>query len=155
MKGVDYLILGNHNMGNPHNAQEWNGANVNLSMYCEQLVDGIKSGLFSMIAHPDFIFRYYPHWDNDCIEITNAIIKESIKHNIPLEFNLNGLANKRTSMDYPADEFWKLVSCSNAKVIIEADAHQIETLNYPIHERSLKLIKEWNLQKNIIDKLDI
>jgi histidinol-phosphatase (PHP family) len=22
MKGVDYLILGNHNMGNPHNAQE-------------------------------------------------------------------------------------------------------------------------------------
>jgi histidinol-phosphatase (PHP family) len=155
MKGVDYMILGNHNMGNPHNAKEWNGSNVNLNMYCEQLIDGMYSKIFSMIAHPDFIFRYYPQWDEDCIKITKKIIDASIKTKIPLGFNLNGLANKRTSMDYPADEFWKLVSQSNAKVIIEADAHQIETLNKFIVDRGIKLIKEWHLTKNVIEKLDI
>lgn len=155
MKGVDYLILGNHNKGNPHNAQEWNGSNVDLFMYCEQLIDGLESGLFLMVAHPDFIFRYYPNWDNDCAIITQKIIDTSIKYNAPLGFNLNGLANKRTNMDYPADEFWKIVAKSKAKVIIETDAHQIETLNEPIYIRGLKQIEEWKLQKNIIDKLDI
>lgn len=155
MKGVDYLILGNHNMGNPHNAQEWNVANVNLQMYCEQLIDGIKSELFAMIAHPDFIFRYYPTWDHHCIDISNKMIQQAIQSNIPFEFNLNGLANKRTSMDYPNDEFWKIVSKAPLKVLIQADAHQIEAMNKTIYERGIKLIKEWGLQKNIIDKLNL
>lgn len=154
-RGVDYLILGNHNMGNPHNAQEWNNSNVNLKIYCQQTIDAINSGLFLMIAHPDFIFRYYPSWDEKCIEISKIIIDEVIKHNIPIGFNLNGLISKRTSMDYPTNEFWKLVSKTNAKVIIEADAHQIETLNEPIYQQGLKLINECNLQKNLIDKLEI
>jgi histidinol-phosphatase (PHP family) len=59
-KGIDYMILGNHNEGDPHLAKEWNAQRVNLKQYGIQLVDGIKSGLFSAVAHPDYIFRYYP-----------------------------------------------------------------------------------------------
>jgi hypothetical protein len=28
-------------------------------VYAEQMIDAVKSGLFSAIAHPDIIYRYY------------------------------------------------------------------------------------------------
>ena len=155
IKGVDYMIHGNHNMGNPHNAKEWNGLNVNLQIYAEQLIDAIKSKIFSMVAHPDLIFRYYPSWNSDCVRISREIIKAAIQYDMPLEFNLNGLANKRTSMDYPAEEFWKIVATTKVKVIVQADAHQIELLNKIIADCGFRLIKEWHLQKNLINDLKI
>jgi histidinol phosphatase-like PHP family hydrolase len=52
-KGIDYMILGNHNMGNPNKAIEFNMQHADLEKYGKQLKDACASGLFSCIAHPD------------------------------------------------------------------------------------------------------
>jgi histidinol-phosphatase (PHP family) len=57
---VDYLILGNHNIGNPHRAKDLKNIKfLNLDLYGEQLEDACKSGLFSAIAHPDYVYTFY------------------------------------------------------------------------------------------------
>jgi histidinol-phosphatase (PHP family) len=57
---VDYLILGNHNIGNPHKSKDLKSTKlINLDLYGEQLEDACKSGLFSAIAHPDYVYTFY------------------------------------------------------------------------------------------------
>jgi histidinol-phosphatase (PHP family) len=57
---VDYMILGNHNIGNPHKSRDLKVVKLlNLDKYGEQLEDACDSGLFSAIAHPDYIYNFY------------------------------------------------------------------------------------------------
>jgi histidinol-phosphatase (PHP family) len=57
---VDYLILGNHNIGNPHKSIDLKKIKLNdLDLYGDQLRDACKSGLFSAIAHPDYVYTFY------------------------------------------------------------------------------------------------
>lgn len=151
--GIDYLILGNHNMGNPHNAQEWNKNNVIVSGYTKQLIDAVKSGLFSLIAHPDWIYRHRQKWEQDDIVCAKQIIQSSIDYNIPIEFNLNGLFSKKTIHDYPNENFWNMVAKTNAKVIISADAHTASALENDLYQKGLKLAKACGLEKNLIETI--
>jgi histidinol-phosphatase (PHP family) len=103
---VDYLILGNHNIGNPHQSKDLKNIRLlNLDLYGEQLEDACKSGLFSAIAHPDYVYTFYHSWDTDAIRLANLMIDCSLKYNIPLGFNINGLLTKKSKMDYPNDYF--------------------------------------------------
>jgi histidinol-phosphatase (PHP family) len=57
---VEYMILGNHNLGNPHLSKDLKGLSAfDLEQYGEQLEDACKSGLFSAIAHPDYAYSFY------------------------------------------------------------------------------------------------
>jgi histidinol-phosphatase (PHP family) len=57
---VDYMILGNHNLGNPHLSKDLKSLSAfDLDQYGEQLEDACKSGLFSAIAHPDYAYSFY------------------------------------------------------------------------------------------------
>jgi histidinol-phosphatase (PHP family) len=57
---VDYMILGNHNIGNPHLSKDLKSLSAfDLEQYGEQLEDACKSGLFSAIAHPDYAYSFY------------------------------------------------------------------------------------------------
>jgi histidinol-phosphatase (PHP family) len=57
---VDYMILGNHNLGNPHLAKDIKSIKLlDLEQYGRQLKDACESGLFSAIAHPDYVYHYY------------------------------------------------------------------------------------------------
>lgn len=56
---VDYMILGNHNLGNPHDLLDLRRADkIDLNLHLQQFIDGMKSGLFSAVAHPDYVFNY-------------------------------------------------------------------------------------------------
>jgi hypothetical protein len=60
--------------------------------------------------------------------LTQQIITLSIKYQVPLGFNANGIHQIRNDFNYPSRLFWHEVAQSNAQVIIEADAHDIATL---------------------------
>lgn len=153
---VDYMILGNHNIGNPHKSRDLKTIKkINLDQYGEQLEDACKSGLFSAIAHPDYVYNFYHSWDEDAIYLANFIIDCSLKYNIPLGFNINGLLTKKNKMNYPNDYFWELVSNTKCKVLIEADSHDIKTMSKAVIQKTFKLIKKWYLQKNLISKLNL
>lgn len=154
-KGIDYMILGNHNMGNPNDCKDWNVNRVDVEQYGIQLEAAAKSGLFSYVAHPDIIYRYYLKWDDKSIKLAKKIITLSIKYDFPLGFNLNGLRMKVVDFDYPCDMFWKMVAKSKAKVIVEADAHDPYTMSNEMVQKGINLIKEWKLEKNLISKLTI
>jgi histidinol phosphatase-like PHP family hydrolase len=62
---------------------------------------------------------------------------------------------KKTPMDYPNEYFWKLVSETHCKVLLEADAHAAQTLGTKPVRLALNYLKKWNLEKNLISKMKL
>ncbi len=130
---VDYLILGQHFVGNEYDAP-YNGVGSRdealLRQYVRQTCDAMNTGLFTYFAHPDLIHfqgseKLYRHHMRDiCIEAKSC--------GIPLEYNLLGLAGRR---HYPNPIFWEMVAEEGCDVIIGRDAHKPEELLDEKHER--------------------
>jgi histidinol-phosphatase (PHP family) len=58
-QGIEYLLLGQHFIGNEQN-QPYSGAptveEAVLRQYCAQSMDAMQTGLFTYFAHPDLIY---------------------------------------------------------------------------------------------------
>lgn len=124
--GFEYLILGQHftdneyepfanYCGTPSNSTE------HFDKYIRQALDGLKTGLFIYIAHPD-LFNYTGD-DKIYIEKMTYFCREIKKLGYPVEFNLLGYAQNR---NYPDKRFWKIVSEVENDVVIGFDAHSPE-----------------------------
>lgn len=87
------------------------------------IVQGVESGYFGVIAHPDRIFRRCSVWDKDMEDVSNEIIQAAIKSDVPLEMNLSSAENPK---NYKR-QFWRLVS-DKAKRVIGFDAHSINEM---------------------------
>lgn len=128
---ADYLIFGPHWV---YDFGEYiyilNVDSVQLfHKYVEQTIDGIKSGLYKFIAHPDLFMGAYKEWDADSKAMLGAILDAAIDCNLPVEINGNGLNRNMNQTKnglrhpYPYDEFWDLVSTKNIDVVCSSDAH--------------------------------
>lgn len=84
------------------------------------MIQGIKTGYFDFIAHPDRIFRKCSEWNDETEKISLEIINAAMSMNIPLEMNLSSLEKPE---NYKA-EFWRLVP-NDAKRVIGLDAHSL------------------------------
>ncbi len=87
------------------------------------IVEGVKTGYFHAIAHPERIFRRCRSWDSDMERTTSVVIQSAVNADIPLEINLASVENPI----YFKKEFWKLVP-ETANRIVGYDAHFIEEL---------------------------
>lgn len=120
---IDYLILGQHFVGNERGEVYNGGAFTNedkLIHYVDQVIEGAKTGAYTYFAHPDLIGYageneelYKSEMHRLCTEF-NAL-------DIPLEFNLLGFEEHRS---YPRDSFWSIVAEVGNRVILGCDAHQ-------------------------------
>ena len=123
---LDYLILGQHFVGNEYDAP-YNGLGSDdaglLRLYVRQTCDAMNTGLFTYFAHPDLLnFQGDPrlfrqHMRDICVEARNC--------GVPLEFNLLGLAGGR---HYPNPMFWELAAEAGCAVVLGRDAHKPEAL---------------------------
>ena len=89
----------------------------------DAIVQGLKTGYYSAVAHPDRIFRRCSKWNKDMEIVSMQIIQSAIDADLPLEMNLS-------SVEYPGayrKEFWELVPDS-AKRITGFDAHSIDEM---------------------------
>lgn len=129
--GAQYLVLGQHwimrNGSHPGTQDIRNDQDLN--MYAEQLISGMKSGLFDFLAHPDLFMFSMTEWTDNTKAVSQAIIDAAVDLNMPLEVNGYGLA-KRTQetsrgirQAYPYVEFWELAAASKARIICNSDAH--------------------------------
>lgn len=120
---IDYLILGQHYIKNEYdNEGHYNalptGDKTVLERYVSQCLEGLKTGEFTYLAHPDIL-----NFTGD-----EEIYKQEMQRlcagakdlNIPLEYNFLGFEDGRT---YPRDDFWKIVAETGNDVIIGLDAH--------------------------------
>lgn len=124
---VTYLLLGQHFNGNEI-GEHYNAAPTAddgiLKTYCRQIMDGIHTGCFSYVAHPDLI--NYQGSSRLYAEQMRQLCREAKLCGIPLEFNLLGLAAGRA---YPHLPFWQIAAEEGNTVVLGCDAHTADSLS--------------------------
>ena len=159
-KDVEYLILGHHFVKNENgNLISSFGLSQpqHVLQYAEDVCAALKTGYFSMVAHPDLFMCGYDTFDEACETATRMIVETAIDQDVPLEFNANGIRRgiKQTSQGkrypYPRKEFWDIAREYNPKIILSSDAHAPELLTDQTMLEALQILKDWNLE--IIEKL--
>ena len=124
--GVEYMILGQHWMGNEYDAP-YSGRATNdesdLRQYCDQVIAAMETGKFTYFAHPDVIQFigdrkiYERHMRRIC--------RSSLDTGTPLEINFLGISAGR---HYPNEVFWQLAGEEGCQVIFGIDAHFPEAM---------------------------
>jgi histidinol-phosphatase (PHP family) len=132
-KKCDYLIMGQHfyedsagnriNVYNIHNSEQYID-------YANYSIQGMKSGYFSLFAHPDIIFVNNLAWDDNCSKACEMIIDTAVKNNFILEYNANGYRRGLQKFidgeryQYPHIRFWRMAAKGKVPVIIGSDCHE-------------------------------
>lgn len=150
--GIEYLILGQHWLGNEENEHGSGGATADESLlrrYVRQVLEGLETGCFSYLAHPD-LFRFVGD-ESTYRRHMGQIVRFAKEADIPLEINLLGLAlNKH----YPRRAFWELAAEEGCKVILGMDAHTPEQVADTAPEAAaLEMVKLLGL--NLIHTLEL
>lgn len=92
---LDYIIFGNHHYHTdekfPYFGHHTDSRDM-LELYEESAIEGMESGLFSCLAHPDLFMRSYPKFDHHCTTISRHICRTAARLNVPLEYNIGYVA---------------------------------------------------------------
>lgn len=126
---LDYIIQGQHFV--PDEVEGfYPGARSSdeerLKAYADLTVEGMKTGLFTYLAHPDLInFSgddkvYYKHM--------SRVVETAVDMNIPLEVNMYGFVDGR---HYPSDKFFRFAKNFDPRFILGCDAHKPEMIRQP------------------------
>ena len=157
---LDYLVLGQHFFTDSNN----NFINTYLlndsSKYIEYAkiaVEGMKTGFFKFLAHPDVIFINDVPWDENCEKCCDIIINAAKENDFILEFNANGIRKgiydfcDGSRYSYPHKKFWDKVAKTNVKVIINSDCHEPKCVWDSTMDKAYDMAKSFGL--NIINKI--
>lgn len=120
-QGIDYLLLGQHWVGNemdePYSGTPTEDEST-LRRYCDQTIAAMETGLFTYLAHPDLICFvgdrkiYENHMRRLCRAARDT--------NTPLEINFLGIVSGR---NYPDERLWALAAEEGCQVVFGIDAH--------------------------------
>ncbi len=123
---VDYLIMGQHFLDNEQNAHYTGSGTADealLAKYVDQVSEGLATGLFTFLAHPD-VMRFTG--DESVYEKHMRRLCENARSlDVPLEINGLGLWNNR---HYPSDRFFRIAGEVGNQIIYSLDAHQPERI---------------------------
>lgn len=126
---LDYLILGQHEylLRGARKCSFCDGIDeANIFAYCEQVIQGLHTKLFSVLAHPDLIFYNIPQPTEKMKAAFETVVTEAKLFDVPLELNANGIRSH--GFRYPTDLLITLCKKHNAKVIISSDCHAPQDL---------------------------
>lgn len=141
----DYLILGQHFTDNEYDGV-YSGDPTNdesvLEKYIFQVIEGIKTGKFTYIAHPDLI---------NFVDRKSTVYKKSAEKlclaakdfGVPLEFNFHGI---RIKNKYPCREFFKIASEIKNDIVLGIDAHESDEItDVSTEKEAIKILNELNI----------
>ena len=142
--GIDYMIQGQHWIGDEQN-EPYCGSVTNsetvLRRFVDQTIDGMKTGLFTYLAHPDLL--YYVGDDESYQRHMRRLCKAAKELDMPLEINLLGF---RAGRNYPDARFWKLAGEAGCQVLLGCDAHAPEDfLDKTAIEKAMELVRQYDL----------
>lgn len=156
----DYLLLGVHFYENKNGVVEYVHNIKDTAKYVDYAmaaVEAMKTGYFKYICHPDYIGVGNVDIGDDHRKAFDLLIEGSIKYNVPLEYNANGLRRGITPLgttvryQYPVDKLWTMARNSETKVIVGCDAHSPELLYDEYMQEALQFVAKGKY--NVIDKL--
>ncbi len=142
---TDYLILGQHFLENEMSGK-YAGIKTDsedfLAAYVDQTSEGIDTGVFSYVAHPDLLkfTGNYSVFEKHY----SRLIEHAVKMEIPLEINLLGI---RAGRHYPDERFIKLCGEMGAPMCIGCDAHEPESAaDITSFEKAAVFIEKYNVK---------
>lgn len=162
---LDYLLLGQHFYtaagAEPVNIYELEarGDTAAFIDYALSLKEGMETGFFKAVAHPDVIFINDLAWDENCDRACAIIVEAAKATGTVLELNANGIRRGRrkycdgTRYPYPHKRFWDHVSGTSLPVIVSSDCHNPDVLWDSCMDEGLRLAREWGL--HIVDTIGI
>lgn len=133
MDGMDLLILGQHLYELPDKPMEWSFSLEDMSEehkgLAESMISGINTGYFSVVAHPDRIFRRVEVWDEECFHYAWEIGIAAARNSVAIERNYSSMRRKNQYRQ----EFWDYIR--KAMTIVDGiDAHSIKEMEEWIQE---------------------
>lgn len=143
--GYELFIMGQHCAGadGEINMFETKDSEA-IKRYCEDVVNGLESGFFAYLAHPDVcLVDYKPGWDKTCEEGLAEVFQACSELNIPVEFNVNGLRGGR---EYPCKDCYALSKKYDLTYMLGSDAHAPDLLCNRDVTRAEELMKAWGLE---------
>lgn len=140
---IDYLILGQHNYIQNNQSMSYRN---NIFLYFEDVIEGIKSGLFKYLCHPDLFMLFTNTWNPTLESLSRRLLKTCEKYDLPIEINITGIRRNRP---YPSDEFFKLSKEYKLRYVIGVDAHAPEHFNKCDIDKAFEFAKRHNIK--IID----
>lgn len=159
---LDYLIIGQHmKYDNEANKIFYFRKDDRLSdfiKYKDDLINGINSGYFIYVAHPDLFFNHISKITPEIDQTIEEICLAALKKDIPLEININGETNnkfsaiKKGNLHYPSPYFFKKANEIGNKFIFGVDAHAPFDFDKIDYEYFDKFLKETEINENKIIK---
>lgn len=155
---LNYLILGQHLKYNNEFEPEYyfKSTKNNIALineYAFDLINGMKTGYFSYVCHPDLFLINCTFFGEFEKEISIKICKAAKEFNLPLEININGFISNR---EYPSIDFFKIAKEIGNKFIFGIDAHSpIQIENIPYEGLNLFLNKTGITNNDIIDDITL
>ena len=133
---LDFLMIGQHmfeiNPGKYSFQLSSTEKNEQEHAGCiEAMLQGIESGLFDVIAHPDRCIKRKKKWTEEMTALSKNLIHSACTADIKIEKNLESMKRDRNYWE----EFWALVP-GHADVVVGTDAHSID-----------ELVDKWNMQQ--------
>ena len=103
---------------------------------CEALIEGMNTGLFRVVAHPDRAFKRRKKWDEQAEEQARKLINTAIQTGTILEQNYSSARRKNQYRP----EFWELLRkiteenpANRIFTIKGSDAHSTDEILYGFH----------------------
>ena len=121
---LDYVVMGQHGYtlnGRYKNSFFDGNDEQNVVAYCKHSIQGLKTGLFTVFAHPDVIFYSNPTLTDGMRRAFDEMIKVAVDCGVIVELNSNGIRN--ANFTYPTDLLVDCCKKSNATVVVSADCH--------------------------------
>lgn len=142
---LDYLILGQHFVGNEVN-EHYSGSHADdkrlLERYTDQAIEGMQTGLFTYFAHPDLL--HYIGENGFYIQQARRICREAKSCGIPLEINLLGIQERK---HYPRPLFWEVAAEEGCAVVLGRDAHNPQAMfDRASEQTALNMVRELGLE---------
>lgn len=139
---TDYMILGQHYVPDEINGSYMGvptGSEERLKNYTKLVIEGMETGLFSYLAHPDLI--HFIGSERVYVKYMTKIIEAAIELGVPLEVNYYGFADGR---HYPCDLFFGLASKMGAEFVVGCDAHEPAMVRDPMKDAAFLTFLERN-----------
>ncbi len=130
----NFILLGQHQGGLNNKKYCLKCDDRDVLQYAEDIENALETGLYSIVAHPDFFMNTRNKWNKECIRASEQICLAAKKHNIPLELNIKGSYGNKKFIEnsmcfpYPFREFWEIAATVENDVIYGWDAHKPDDL---------------------------
>lgn len=131
--GMDYLLMGEHiyknAQGEYDNIYTSNASTEQFLSYARTIAEGMRTGFFKAVAHPDIYMLNPFAWDHNCRKAADLIIDTAAATGTALEYNANGLRRPQKEYPdgvrypYPHEAFWQMAAEAPLEVIVGADCH--------------------------------